>query len=172
MRFKGFTLIELIIVVAILALLAAALFVAIDPARRMSNTQDTRRWSDVSSILNAILTYSAENSALPTSVNSMANGEYYMIMTSGDATSRTEDPGMFTCTNLAGSSSASTTLNTMILKPDLVPGYLATIPVDPSQSAASTGTTRYYIMKNSSGRVFVGACDKSTYQTGQIQVAR
>ncbi|PLX26244.1 hypothetical protein C0580_00420, partial [Candidatus Parcubacteria bacterium] len=35
MKQKGFTLIELIIVIAIIALLAAATFVAVDPAKRI-----------------------------------------------------------------------------------------------------------------------------------------
>ena len=37
---KGFTLIELIIVVAIIGLIAAAAFVAIDPAKRIGNANN------------------------------------------------------------------------------------------------------------------------------------
>ena len=41
---KGFTLIELIIVVAIIALLAAATFVAVNPAKRIGEANDAQRW--------------------------------------------------------------------------------------------------------------------------------
>ncbi|MDQ5970976.1 MAG: hypothetical protein QG603_753, partial [Patescibacteria group bacterium] len=41
--FKGFTLIELIIVIAVIALLAAATFVAINPAKRVGDANNSRR---------------------------------------------------------------------------------------------------------------------------------
>ena len=47
---KGFTLIELIIVVAIIALLAAATFVAVNPAKRIGEANDAQRWSDITAI--------------------------------------------------------------------------------------------------------------------------
>jgi prepilin-type N-terminal cleavage/methylation domain-containing protein len=51
---KGFTLIELIIVIAVIALLAAATFVAVDPAKRIGMARDAQRWSDITAIADAI----------------------------------------------------------------------------------------------------------------------
>src|SRR3989338_7359825 len=51
---KGFTLIELLIVVAIIAALAIAVFVALDPAKRLKDAKDARRTADVDTILTAI----------------------------------------------------------------------------------------------------------------------
>ena len=46
----GFTLVELIIVIAIIAILAAAIFVAIDPARRLNEARNARRSSDITNV--------------------------------------------------------------------------------------------------------------------------
>ena len=50
----GFTLIELLVVIAIISTLAIAIFVALNPAKRLKDAKDARRTSDVSSILTAI----------------------------------------------------------------------------------------------------------------------
>ena len=64
---KGFTLIELLIVVAIIAILATVVFVALDPVTRFADARNSRRWSDVNSILTAIQEYIVDNDGtLPT----------------------------------------------------------------------------------------------------------
>ena len=66
---KGFTLIELLLVIGILATLLAITLIAINPARQFQAANNTRRRSDVSTILNAINQYQAEHSgALPTTI--------------------------------------------------------------------------------------------------------
>ena len=163
---KGFTLIELIIVVAILGLLAASLFVAIDPAKRLGDARDARRYSEVTSILNAILQYTVDNTTLPTAVASMTPGAYYEIgngttgVTTGNATQFGD------CTEL-------TTGETIYGKVDLFSAlsdrYLATIPLDPLITNNASGTD-YYIRKSTNNRILVGAC--THYQTGSLEVQR
>lgn len=51
---KGFTLIEILIVMAIIAMLAAGVIIAINPARQFATARNTQRWSAVNSILNAV----------------------------------------------------------------------------------------------------------------------
>ena len=66
---RGFTLIEILVVIGILAVLFAIALVAINPARQFSQANDTKRRSDVNAILNAIHQYAADNKgALPTAI--------------------------------------------------------------------------------------------------------
>jgi len=60
-RQSSFTLIELLIVIAIIAIIAGAILVAINPAKRMAQAQDSRRWSEVESIATAISAYVVDN---------------------------------------------------------------------------------------------------------------
>lgn len=97
---KGFTLIELLVVIGILAILLAITLIAINPARQFSQSNNTKRSSDVNSVLNAINQYMADNQGrLPSGITT---------------TSQTI---------------AATTFNTMC--GDLVPQYIAALPVDP-----------------------------------------
>ncbi|MBI5421937.1 prepilin-type N-terminal cleavage/methylation domain-containing protein, partial [Candidatus Peregrinibacteria bacterium] len=80
---QGFTLIELIIVIAIIAILAAAIFVAIDPARRLHESRNATRSNDVATILEAVKTYPADHEGTHyTTVAATVAGLYYQIGTS------------------------------------------------------------------------------------------
>jgi len=58
---KGFTLIELLVVIGVLAVLLTITLIAINPARQFAQSNDTKRRSDVNSILNAIHQFGADN---------------------------------------------------------------------------------------------------------------
>ena len=58
---SGFTLIELVVVIGILAVLLTIVLVAINPSRQFKQANDTKRKSDVNAILNAVHQYSAEH---------------------------------------------------------------------------------------------------------------
>src|SRR5437763_5144136 len=67
---KGFTLIELLVVIGILAVLLAITLIAINPAKQFSQSNDTKRRSDVNAILNAIDQYAADNAGkLPANIS-------------------------------------------------------------------------------------------------------
>lgn len=68
---KGFTLVELLVVIGILAVLLAITLIAINPARQFSQANNTKRSSDVNAILNAITQFAADNrGTLPANVPS------------------------------------------------------------------------------------------------------
>ncbi len=67
-RQKGFTLIELLVVIGILAVLLAITLIAINPARQFSQANNTKRSSDVNSILNAVHQYAADNKGVITAL--------------------------------------------------------------------------------------------------------
>lgn len=141
---KGFTMIELIIVIAIIAILAAAIFVAIDPARRLHESRNARRNSDIATILEGVKTYQADNDGTHyAEVAGMVDGEYHTIGTcaaGGDAGCGAQVTEA-DCVDLSG----------------IGTGYLATVPMDPSTGTAAK--TDYYIMKDANGAITVGACD-------------
>lgn len=58
---QGFTLIELLVVIGILAVLLTIVLIAINPARQFSQSNNTKRRSDVNAILNAVHQYGADN---------------------------------------------------------------------------------------------------------------
>ena len=162
---RGFTLIELIIVVAIIGLLAAALFVAIDPAKRIGDANDAQRWSDITAVLNAVLTYTADAQALPTAVSSMTIGIFYPL--TGKVVTVGQTAG---CTRLGSADAVWTAKVGASFGENLVPGYLATLPLDP----AYTTSTGYYLVRNTGNRIVVGACDPflNSVLTGSMAVQR
>ncbi|MBF8280257.1 MAG: hypothetical protein HW383_30 [Candidatus Magasanikbacteria bacterium] len=135
---RGFTLIELIIVMAILAVLALIVFNGIDPQRRIHAANNTVRAVNINSILNAYLTYIADNRGAH--VTSTSSGTTYMIGQIGGSTSG--------CT-------ASSTSDIVVLT-GLVDTYITSIPYDPVNG--NSNSTKYYYYKSPNGRVTIGGC--------------
>ncbi|PWB39022.1 MAG: hypothetical protein C3F02_00175 [Parcubacteria group bacterium] len=166
---KGFTLLELIIVVAIVALLAAATFVAVNPAKRVGNAQDAQRWADVTAIADAWSTYVADNNGtLPTSsADCLVKNEPCMIHNyAGSAIT-----GGFICD--ASTTATLAASNKIWLDPLVTGGYLGRIPSDPKKSSAVSTTTGYYMgyeLQTTSPLLVVGACN--TYGSTAIKVIR
>lgn len=58
---KGFTLIEILVVIGLIAILAAIVLIAINPARQFAQARNSQRESNVNTILNAIGQNMADN---------------------------------------------------------------------------------------------------------------
>lgn len=61
---SGFTLLEILLVVAAIAILAGIVIVAINPSKQLGSTRNAARQSDVSGVLNAVYQYSLDNDGL------------------------------------------------------------------------------------------------------------
>lgn len=148
----GFTLIELIIVVAIIAIVAATIFIALDPAKQLHTARNSTRWADITSILDGIKKYQFENDgALPPIDGSPGSVQ---IVGSNVGTCGTVTCGVHTV------ASAGCALD---LSAQLRP-YMKKLPSDPK-----TGTdrnSRYYVNKDEYGLISVGACDSEGEEAG------
>lgn len=70
---KGFTLLEILLVIAIIAILAAIVIIAINPGKQLAESRNAQRRSDTNSILNAVYQYSVDNNGdMPGSITASA----------------------------------------------------------------------------------------------------
>ena len=125
---RGFTLVELLVVIGILAVLLAITLIAINPARQFSQSNNTKRSSDVNAILNAVHQFAADNrGVLPAGIP--------------DTT--------------AGAAVIGSGVGEVNICADLVTDYMAALPVDPLTDngtpvtdCVAAHTTNYEIVRS------------------------
>lgn len=146
---KGFTLIEILIVIGIIAILAAIVIIAINPAKQFAQARNTQRTANVNAILNAIGQRIADN-----------KGVFQGDFTIGGDT--------FTCGELPDTSMAITTDEASSTTTEtgdlgcLVPTYIPAIPTDPTWTSGEDTLYDLIVGKdcddhNAPGRVRVTA---------------
>lgn len=127
---KGFTLLEILLVVAAIAILAGIVIIAINPTKQLGDTRNAQRSADVNTILNAVYQYALDNNGtLPASITTTATP----ICSTGG-----------TCTGLIDLSVLTASEK-----------YLVSIPRDPQSPTGNT--TGYTILKTANGRITVAA---------------
>jgi type IV pilus assembly protein PilA len=130
---KGFTLIEILLVVAAIAILAGIVIVAINPAKQLGDTRNASRNSAVNTILNAVTQYAVDN-----------NG----ILPAGITATTTE-----ICSSAVATSSCTGLVDLSVLTNG--GKYVTAIPDEPQKTNANGAG--YTISKNANGRVTVSA---------------
>ncbi len=143
---KGFTLLEILLVVGIIAILAGIVIVAINPSKQLATVRNTERKSDIKQINNAITQFYIDNAYYPASTTITTTLKE--ICDTGTATS-------------------SATCGDLVNLTELVPTYLVAIPVDPSGASstlafipkayAATGGTGYKVGTDSSNKIVMTA---------------
>ena len=70
---SGFTLLEVLLVVAIIAILAGIVIIAINPGKNLGDSRNSTRSADVNTILNGVYQYSLDNNGtVPTGITTTA----------------------------------------------------------------------------------------------------
>ncbi len=134
---RGFTLVEMLVVIGLIALLASAALVAVNPSRQFKLARDSQRSVHVSAWLNAIGQNISENK------------------------------GVFTCGGVAKNLPATTTIissnaSSSDFASCIVPTYLANVPYDPTEAGAhftsfTDYNTAYSVAQDTSGHITISA---------------
>lgn len=128
---QGFTLIEILVVIGMIAILATIVLIAINPARQFRQGRDTQRTANVNAILNAIGQYIADN-----------KGTMPAPLTNSYAAKPIANTGADLCSKL-------------------VPTYIPSLPVDPSVASGPVTNcgaaydTLYNVAVDANGRVTI-----------------
>lgn len=161
---NGFTLIEILVVIGLIALLAAIVIVAINPAKQFAQGRNVERQSNIETILNAIGQRVADNKGT-------FAGSYQI----GGIT--------YTCSDI----SATTTLDVAIKFSDkgtntagdlgcLVPTYISAALKDPQTTSDVTVDSGYKLKTDGMGRITIcapkAADEKSIPDAAEICVTR
>lgn len=145
-KLSGFTFLEIMLVIVIMAILAGIVIIAIDPSKNLGDSRNSQRSTDVRTIINGVHQYIDSQGAVPPGITTTA--------TEICAT------GASSCTGLVDLSAITANGK-----------YLVSIPKDPQcSSSCATNGTGYRIVKDANGRLTVSA--PSAEQSKTISVTR
>ena len=153
---EGFTLLEVLLVVAIIAILAGIVIIAINPSSNLAETRNTQRSSDVTTISNALYQYSIDNSGVLPGVGARTGA---VAIPTGSAveicaTAPTDCTGLVDLAVLTAAEK-----------------YITSIPKDPKcPTGCDANGTGYSIVKTTNGRITIAAMNPEVGKT--ISVTR
>lgn len=164
---KGFTIIELLVVVGIVGVLSAVIFLALDPVTRFEEARDVVRQNDVSMLLSAIASYQRDHEGqLPPPISTLGIDQVYMVVNGATMTAGCADNNDYCTTDVSTDSSC---VDISMLLSDK---YLARMPVSPGSnvlwdegSASGQEGSGYTVAIDSAGVVTIRACEHEHVDT-------
>lgn len=162
---KGFTLIEILIVIGLIAVLATIVLIAINPARQFAQARDSQRTSNVNSVLNAVGQRIADCKGI-FGGSCGTPAVVCPVLPIPSATPTTREVRRIL------NDTTATTATTVGLKDCIVPTYMSALPFDPK---ITTGVDTHYDLVIESaangGRITIQAPD-TEIQSPDISVTR
>ena len=153
---KGFTLLEILLVVAIISILAGIVILAINPTKQLGDTRNAQRRSDVLTILNAVYQYALDNDgAFPVDISPVTD-------------SCLEDATAEICQDGECTDGDYVDLYTDLVSGDV--NYLVSIPRDPEVASTTASGAGYSIVQLANGRLTV--CALTPDNNAEISVTR
>ena len=142
---KGFTLLEILLVITLLSIIMIILIREINPNRILSGIQDNQREADALKIYQAIEEYALKNNSYPEVIKNLSdNNSLYICKTSAP-----------NCNNT----------NQINLSSILVPTYLSKIP----EYSTDNNNSGFYVVKDANGKIGIGGVrqlDETTFVKG------
>jgi type IV pilus assembly protein PilA len=151
----GFTLIEILVVIGIIAVLAAIVIIAINPARQFAQARDTQRSSNLNAILNAVGQRTADNKGI-------FAGDFTAVDGSTKHCPVLPTTAKTILTDMSDQTGTSVGLGC------LVPTYISALPSDPKAVTPNTNT-EYFISATSSRIQVEGG---NTTNTQELDIPR
>jgi len=111
---RGFTLLEILLVIAAIGIIASIVIVSINPLRQIGKARNASRYANINTIQKALDQYNINNGRYPSGIT----GSYQEICVDGNTT------------------------NCIDLESDLVPTYIAEIPKDPEGGGYKVAISR------------------------------
>lgn len=145
-KVEGFTLIEILVVVALIAILAAITIIAINPAKNFADARNATRNADVTTVLNAMSQYIADAGAFGADADTDAipSCPATMELGAGAGVYDLDEGGR------------------------LIPTYIVALPTDP-QGGTAAATGYEVCQQGASGRYQVSAPSAENGATISVQ---
>lgn len=153
---RGFTLLEVLLVVAVIAILAGIVIIAINPGKNVGDARNSQRSADVNTIMNGVYQYVVDNNGVLPTVGARTGA--VAIPTAPTAAVEICNTTTSTCTGLVDLAVLTTNGK-----------YLVALPKDPQAPNCTTGCgangTGYTIQKDANGRLTVTAMNPEQGKT-------
>ena len=146
----GFTLLEMLLVVAAIGVLAGIVIVALNPSKQLGDTNNAKRRADINTVLNAVYQFSIDNNGnLPGGIPITPCGTF--------STNEICNTDAVSCDNLVNLSELT-----------LEEKYLVAIPKDPT--GATINGSGYHISQSAYDRITT--CAPHAEQEEEIEASR